>query len=167
MSFSQIAALNGRMQQALLDIERVVERAEAMLQTARATSDNDYYYDGIALNLHSFYAGVEAIFEDIARTLDGVIPDSPNWHQELLKQMAAQIAGVRPAVISVQTRYCLDEYRSFRHLVRNLYTFRLRASRIAELCDGLRSCYAALHADVVEFMQAMQSLDAPADGERA
>lgn len=122
MSLSGIAALNGRTQQALLDIERVVERAEAMLQKARATHDNDYYYDGIALNLHSFYAGVEAMFEDIARTLDGVIPDSPNWHQELLKQMAAEIAGVRPAVISVQTRYCLDEYRSFRHLVRNLYT---------------------------------------------
>lgn len=167
MSLSGIAALNGRTQQALLDIERVVERAEAMLQKARATHDNDYYYDGIALNLHSFYAGVEAMFEDIARTLDGVIPDSPNWHQELLKQMAAEIAGVRPAVISVQTRYCLDEYRSFRHLVRNLYIFHLRTSRVAELCEGLRSCYAALRADAMGFMQNMQSLDEPSDGETA
>lgn len=165
MNMSEIAALSGRTQQALLDVERVVERAEAMLQKARATHDDDYYYDGIALNLHSFYAGVEAMFEDIARTLDGVIPDSPNWHQELLKQMAAEIAGVRLAVISVQTRYCLDEYRSFRHLVRNLYTFHLRASRVAELCDGLRSCYAALHADVEGFMRNMQSLDEPSDGE--
>ncbi len=166
MSLSEIATLSGRSQQALLDIERVVERAEAMLHKARTTHDDDYY-DGIALNLHSFYAGVEALFEDIARTLDGVIPDSPNWHQELLKQMAAEIAGVRPSVISVQTRYCLDEYRSFRHLVRNLYTFHLRTSRVAELCDGLRSCYAALHADVVSFLQIMQSLDEPSDGERA
>jgi len=166
MSLSEIAALSGRSQQALLDIERVVERAEAMLQKARATHDDDYY-DGIALNLHSFYAGVEAMFEDIARTLDGVIPDSPNWRQELLKQMAAEIAGVRPSVISVQTRDYLDKYRSFRHLVRNLYTYHLRASRVAELCDGLRSCYTVLHADVVNFMQIMRSLDGPSDGERA
>jgi len=167
MSLSVIVALNGRTQQVLLDIERVVERAEAMLQKARVTHDDDYYYDGIALNLHSFYAGVEAMFEDIARTLDGVIPDSPNWHQELLKQMAAEIAGVRPAVISVQTRYRLDEYRSFRHLVRNLYTFHLRTSRVAELCDGLRGCYAALHGDVMSFLLLMQSLDEPVNGETA
>jgi hypothetical protein len=164
MRLSEIAALAGRTQQALLDIEQVVARAESMLRKARATQDDDYY-DGIALNLHSFYAGVETIFEDIARTLDGVIPDSPNWHQELLKQMAAEITSVRPAVISAQTRYCLDEYRSFRHLVRNLYTFHLRTSRVAELCDGLRSCYAALQADIMSFMQLMQSLDEPSDGE--
>ncbi|HHY56806.1 MAG TPA: hypothetical protein GYA08_15380 [Chloroflexi bacterium] len=164
MRLPEIAALAGRSQQALLDIEQVVARAESMLRKARATQDDDYY-DGIALNLHSFYAGVETIFEDIARTLDGVIPDSPNWHQELLKQMAAEITSVRPAVISVQTRYCLDEYRSFRHLVRNLYTFHLRTSRVAELCDGLRSCYAALQADIMSFMQIMQSLDEPSDGE--
>ncbi|MFO7633091.1 MAG: hypothetical protein R6W76_11150 [Caldilinea sp.] len=161
---SEIAALNGRIRQALLDIERVAERAESLLQKARKTHDDDYY-DGVALNLHSFYAGVEAMFEDIARTLDGVIPDSPNWHQELLRQMAAEIAGVRPAVISVQTRYCLDEYRSFRHLVRNLYTFHLRTSRVAELCDDLRSCHAAVRGEVVNFMHLMQSLDELSDGE--
>lgn len=164
MSMSEIAALDGRVRQALLDIERVVERATSMLQKARVTQDDDYY-DGIALNLHSFYVGVEAMFEDIARTLDSVIPDSPNWHQELLKQMAAAIAGVRPAVISVQTRYCLDEYRSFRHLVRNLYTFQLRTSRVAELCDELRSCHAVVRDDVLNFIQFMQTLAEPSDGE--
>ncbi len=166
MSTSELAALNGRTRQALLDIERVAMRAESMLQKARATQDDDYY-DGIALNLHSFYAGAEAMFEDIARTLDGVIPDSPNWHQELLKQMAAEIDEARPAVISTQTRYCLDEYRSFWHLVRNLYTFHLRTSRVAELCDGLHDCYAALREDVASFMQLMQSLNKPSGGEKA
>lgn len=52
MSLSVIAALNGRTQQALLDIERVVERAEAILQKARVTHDDDYY-NGIATHAES------------------------------------------------------------------------------------------------------------------
>ncbi len=81
--------------------------------------------------------------------------------------MAAEIDEARPAVISTQTRYCLDEYRSFWHLVRNLYTFHLRTSRVAELCDGLHDCYAALREDVASFMQLMQSLNKPSGGEKA
>jgi hypothetical protein len=41
----------------------------------------------------------------------------------------------------------------------------MRLSEIAVFCDGLRSCYAALQADIISFMQLMQSLDEPSDGE--
>jgi hypothetical protein len=156
------AALSGRLQQALVDIERVVARAEALLEKANLSQD-DGYFDGIALNLHTFYTGVEAIFEDIARTLDGAIPGGPNWHQELLQQMAAAITGVRPPVIQTETRYCLDEYRGFRHLVRNLYTFNLRPSRISELCSELRACYDAVDRDISEFIRMMDNLNEPSN----
>lgn len=53
----EYAALIGRMEQMLADIERVVNRAEYLLAKARKTGD-DGYWDGIALNLHGFYAGL-------------------------------------------------------------------------------------------------------------
>jgi len=163
---TEIGALSGRLQQALLDIERVAARTEALLKKARASQDTDFY-DAIALNLHAFYTGVEAMFEDIARTLDGAIPSGPNWHQELLQQMGAEIADVRPPVIQLETRYCLDEYRGFRHLVRNLYTFNLRPTRIAELSDDLRGCFEAVERDVRQFVAALQDLDRPTDKEES
>jgi len=37
-------------------------------------SGDDYYLDGVALNLHGFYAGVERLFELIAGVVDGALP---------------------------------------------------------------------------------------------
>ncbi len=36
---------------------------------------------------------------------------------------------------------CLDEYRAFRHVVRNVYAFNLRPSRLRELISGRRPCF--------------------------
>jgi len=41
--------------------------------------------DGVALNLHSFYSGIERIFELIAANVDDIRPVGENWHQTLLK----------------------------------------------------------------------------------
>jgi hypothetical protein len=46
------SALAGRIQQLLVDIERVVQRIELLHHKAISTGDSGYF-DGIALNLHS------------------------------------------------------------------------------------------------------------------
>lgn len=118
------SVLAGRIHEALSDFERVVHRAEELLNKAQQHND-DGYLDGVALNLHGFYAGVERIFEDIARNLDEAVPTGADWHRDLLLQMSASIDRIRPAVISQETRFCLEEYRGFRHVVRNVYTFNM------------------------------------------
>lgn len=52
------SVLAGRIHEALSDLERVVHRAEELLNKAQQHND-DGYLDGVALNLHGFYAGVE------------------------------------------------------------------------------------------------------------
>ena len=143
-------ALAGRIEQVLLDAKRVAERAGMLLGKARESGDQ-CYLDGVALNLHGFYAAVESCFEDIARTVDGALPSGKNWHQELLRQMGAELKGVRPAVISRSTRDCLDEYRAFRHLVRNVYTFNLRPERVAALAEEVLSCHGQVQKDIERF----------------
>ncbi|MFO7876849.1 MAG: hypothetical protein R6U55_09755 [Desulfovermiculus sp.] len=144
-------ALAGRIGQLVQDIQRVVQRVELLHNKAQQTGDNAYQ-DGVALNLHNFYTGVEAVFEDIGRTIDNALPTGGNWHQELLQQMAAQLEDLRPAVISQETRTCLDEYRAFRHLVRNVYTFNLRPSRVAELAVSVQECFGLIASDLEEFV---------------
>ncbi len=82
--------------------------------------DEDLYLDAVALNLHNFYTGLERVLYHIAATLDEAVPESRDWHQELLKQMAEERPQIRPAVISEETRELLDEYLRFRHVVRNI-----------------------------------------------
>lgn len=146
----EYAALGNRTEQKLDDVERVVARAEQLLKQAQVNGD-DGYLDGVALNLHGFYAGVESIFEDIARNIDGAIPDGPDWHRALLLQMSGKTQGIRPSVIRYETRVCLDEYRRFRHIVRNVYTFNLRPSRLQELTEELRACFEDIKEDLALF----------------
>lgn len=143
-------ALNSRIFETMADLETVVNRSELLMKKATSSSD-DGYLDGVALNLHGFYAGVERIFEDIARTIEKSVPSGPHWHQDLLLQMSADADDIRPAVIRRETRYCLNEYRGFRHVVRNVYTFSLKPSRIRELTEELRECYQSLIKDLDEF----------------
>ncbi|HSJ54046.1 MAG TPA: hypothetical protein VLC52_09895 [Anaerolineae bacterium] len=153
------AALAGRIRQSLNDLERVVIRARSLMDKARASGDDDYL-DGVALNLHGFYSGVERILEDVARTMEKSVPDGPEWHQNLLLQMSAEIPAVRPAVLSQEVRHCLEEYRGFRHVVRNVYTFKLRPSRLQELTSGLQDCYQAVTRDLEELVTLLKQLSA-------
>lgn len=149
-------ALATRLRAELVDLERVTRRVEHLW--SKAGTDDDYL-DGVALNLHGFYAGVERIFEQIAREIDGALPDGPEWHRALLMQMSAEVSSTRPPVISRTTRNCLDEYRGFRHVVRNVYTFNLRPTRLKELATELPVCYKALVQDVMSFCNFLDRLD--------
>lgn len=157
---SEYIALAGRITESLDELSCVVERAIHLGEKATQTSDDDYW-DGVALNLHGFYVGVERIFEDIARTFDASLPGGADWHRDLLLQMSAEIPDTRPSVITRETRRCLDEYRGFRHVVRNVYTFNLRPSRLQELLAMLRPCFQTVTEDIRVFAAFLKQVDTP------
>ena len=141
-----------RIREDLGDMERSVHRAERAWQAAeRAQSDQDVYIDSAALNLHSFYSGSERLFEYTAHQLDGGPPKGDAWHRELLRQMTLEVGGVRPAVISVQTAQRLDEFRRFRHVVRNGYAEYLEPGRIGDLAGKLPALWDRLRSELEAF----------------
>ena len=71
---SERSALAGRIRASLEDVKASIERANRLAEKGRVSGDDDWW-DGVALNLHGFYAGVEQIFEDIALTMDGAMPE--------------------------------------------------------------------------------------------
>jgi hypothetical protein len=93
--------LADRIRLELAELERVVARAERAMRAAiQRPEDQDLYVDSAALNLHDFYSGLERIFRQIAATVDNHVPESPEWHRELLFQMVAEVPELRPAVLS-------------------------------------------------------------------
>ena len=87
----------------LQELARVVERTGRIWQQALAATD-DYYVDATALNLHGFYAGLERLLEIIADGVDQAKPAGAHWHDDLLRQMAAEVPDIRPPVLSHETR---------------------------------------------------------------
>ena len=113
--------------------------------------------DSVALNLHGFYSGLERIFEKIAASVDGSIPEGANWHQELLHQMSMEIDGIRPAVISSEVKENLEEYRGFRHVVRNVYTYYLNPEKIKPLVDKVQDVFRKSEKELSAFAKFLQS----------
>jgi hypothetical protein len=141
-----------RLRTELQQLEKLVVRAEGALVRARHhVADQDYFIAAAALDLHSFYASIERLFELIAAEVDTSKPTTPRWHRDLLTQMTLNATTLRPAVVSQETYTALLEYLEFRHLVRNVYTFNLRPLRVSELVQGLRPAFELTKQDLLTF----------------
>ena len=134
------AVLASRILGELSALGLVVGRVESGWKAA-VRNDDELYYDSVALNIHSFYSGLERVFEKISSVVDGALPQGINWHQELLSQMALEIPNIRPAVISEKTRVLLEPYRGFRHVVRNVYTYKIMPEKMKPLAKGIRPLF--------------------------
>jgi hypothetical protein len=159
MKDSDFGELVSRIQQELNEINRVIERINDIWENARRSND-DYYLDAVALNLHGFYLGFERIFVRIAETIDGSLPQGEHWHVLLLQRMATEIPGTRPAVISVEAGIKVDEYRAFRHVVRNVYTYNLDPVKLKKLIDQAPALFAQLKAEISSFVAFLENGEA-------
>lgn len=150
--------LAARIDTELSELKLVVDRT--MQAWDKATKqDDDFYLDSVALNLHAFYSGLERIFEKLASTLDRAVPSAANWHQELLTQMQTEIPSIRPAVISAQLKESLEEYRGFRHVVRNVYTYHLKPEKLKMLVGNLEGTFMLASEELTVFGEYLKRLD--------
>jgi len=147
---NQLHRLAHRIGDELKEIAWVVQRIETGWERVQQSND-DHYLDGVGLNLHGFYSGLERIFELIATRVDGTKPTGENWHQALLQQMTIEVPGIRPAVISQATYTQLDEYRGFRHVVRNVYTYRFDPAKIQRLVENAPGLFTQIRTELLAF----------------
>lgn len=140
------------------DLELVVQRARQAWSQVQQAPEEHAYLDSVALNLHGFYSGLERLFELIARHVDCSLPAGETWHRDLLQQMAQEVAEVRPAVISQDNAWALDEFRRFRHLVRSVYTMNLVPDRMAGLMSTLPGLWSKLRTELLAFADFLEAL---------
>jgi len=122
------------------------------------SEDDSFILRAIGSILHDFYVAVENIFEIIGREIDEYLPEEPDWHLQLLRQMALEVTSVRTAVISKSTLLLIDKYRSFRHVFRNVYGFSLDATRLKTLVDELPNTSRQFRRDVEIFLDDINCL---------
>jgi len=153
-----------RIRDEVLELDRSVARVSAAwARASEATADQDYFLDAAALNLQAFYSAVERLFELTARHIDGVLPEGDAWHRDLAAQMARYVSDARPAVISADVAAKLDEYRRFRHLVRNVYATNLVPAKMRGLVERLPELWVRLRAALVGFAEFLERISVDAE----
>ncbi len=149
------------------NVERAIARTKrSMAGSRRHPDDQDVYIESAALNLQSAYTGLERIFQLIAERIEQSIPTGEHWHANLLTQMSLDLPGLRPAVIRTTTRDALDDYRSFRHRIRHIYTYHIDPAKVAALVDRLPDVWAAVKQDLEHFLAFLDAVAQAEVGEK-
>jgi uncharacterized protein YutE (UPF0331/DUF86 family) len=135
-------------------IDELIESHESLLKKATTSTPNRIEISAIGTVLHSFYNGVENIFERIAKRIDQQTPSSEFWHQELLEQMKEDTPN-RNAVISNELNEKLKLYLGFRHFFRHSYPAFIKWEKIKDLTHALYSVYNQLKDEINTFIKSL------------
>lgn len=151
--------LADRIEKELNEIVRVVGRAERAIAIASQSSEGqDLFVDAAALNLHDFFGGVERIFQQIGTTVDGELPAGPDWHRQLMDQMQQDMPDLRPPVLSTGVINTLDEFRRFRHVVRNIYAFEFDPEQIERLVRKMSVVFDQVRTELLVFVSFLRQV---------
>ena len=104
------------------DIDKLFSEYELIFEKVKVQVPDLFDMTILGSVLHSFYNGIENIFEIIAKNIDNEIPTGNKSHQELLHQMASE-NGKRDEIIDEKLYLKLREYATFRHFYRHAYSF--------------------------------------------
>jgi len=109
----------------------------------------------LASILHSFYNGIENVFQIILKSIDNQIINASSWHKELLKLMTVPNTK-RSVVLSLQTMYLLSQYLSFRHFYRHSYSFYLNWKEMKPLVLSLRNVWEDTSVEIKTFLKSLE-----------
>ena len=73
--------------------------------------------------------------------------------------MGKEIQGVRPAVLSERTIDKLDEYRSFRHVVRYIYSLKFDRTLINPLAMQVEALFEQISKELCAFAEFLENLN--------
>lgn len=108
----------------------------------------------LASVLHSFYNGVEHIFELIAKDIDEQLPAGDRWHRELLTQMG-RMTSQRGKVLGKEQVEILADYLGFRHFYRHSYSHFLDWEELELLVTPLPLVWNQLKQEIVSFVDGL------------
>jgi hypothetical protein len=153
MKRAEWLVLQAEIEADLKDLAQLVREIE---ETARTLPPEPSHRDKAALGafVHSFYNGIENILKRLAQEIDHSIPIGEGWHRALLRRMATEVPGVRPAVLQQETAEALEPYLGFRHFFRHAYTFHIEWEKLQPLIEKVGEVFERVRNDLERFFTA-------------
>lgn len=135
-------------------IDQLLDKFTGLLENTEKGKPSLIEVTALGSVLHSFYNGLENIFTTIAKDLDGDMPDSAQWHRDLLNRMT-QTTPKRKSVLSSETAEQLADYLSFRHFFRHSYSFFLEWDELEELVTPLAQLWSKTKIEIQAFLNSL------------
>ncbi|HOJ11801.1 MAG TPA: hypothetical protein PK733_14575 [Clostridiales bacterium] len=132
-------------------IDKLLRAYEELFNKCQDSEPELIEITALASVLHSFYNGIEKIFEIIAKRIDKAIPQGKQWHRDLLIQMAKDLPSRKP-VISKNMMTELLKYLAFRHFYRHSYSFFLSWEELEKLVNSIFDVWESLKTEISFFM---------------
>jgi len=107
----------------------------------------------LGLFLHSFYSGIENIMKFTVKETRGKLPDGNKWHKELL-DLCFTKDDAQKELFSEKLKIVLDDYLSFRHFIRNTYSFKIKWERMAHLVLNIDMNWGNIKTDINNYIEA-------------
>ena len=122
------------------DIDKLFSEYELIFIKIKSEDPDLYDMTILGSVMHSFYNGLENIFEIIAKNIDGNVPSGNKSHQELLHQMASENSK-RAEILDEELYFKLREYATFRHFYRHAYSFQLDWEKMKNLVENINTVW--------------------------
>lgn len=142
--------LQQRLEGEMVELKGAIADVQRLLDKFQQTQDSDLL-PAIAMDLQSFYTGVERMMVAVAMSCEQRVPEGDRWHRLLLEQMGRAVPDIRPPFISSEGKEHLDELRRFRHVVRGIYAFKLDPDLLLPIAQGMTHWFDAFTQDCDDF----------------
>jgi hypothetical protein len=113
---------------------RLVEKYGFAKRKLAGIEPDELDYAGLAYTIANLYSLMENYFLRIAKCFENDV-DRSSWHRDLVRRMSLSVEGVRPALLSKQEAWVIDELRGFRHVFRHIYQAELDPEKL-RLVEG-------------------------------
>jgi len=137
-------------------INTLIDSYQALFLKVEESSPDLVELAAFASILHSFYNGIENIFQIIIKKVDHETIDDVQWHKEILRKMS-EPNKKRDPVISIDTMLLLTQYLSFRHFYRHSYSFYLNWIELQPLVRSLNKIWKRTTSEIKDFLTTLES----------
>ena len=134
------------------EIDTLLDHASVLLEKCELKEPDFIEISAVGCTLHSFYNGLENLFQLIHKKIDKKKETSGRWHSELLDSMFKENEN-RSAVLDESLRERLSDYMGFRHFFRHSYGYHLRWDLAKPLCDNLPEVWKTTKECVLKFIE--------------
>lgn len=153
---SELATLVAEIETSLAVIGKIEayyqEYASGPLNRESPTRENRIVLAEILVN---YYTALESLFLRVSQAFENDL-DAARWHADLLEKMTLEIDGVRPRLISDETRDALRELMRFRHFKRYYLEFDYDWDKLQFLEKKLNGCRSEVLREVRLFLSRLR-----------
>jgi len=144
-------------QDEIKNIDDLFVEYELLFDLAKQQVPDSVEILALAALVHSFYNGLENIFQLIAKRVDSYTSKPPAWHTDLLIKMGEETEK-RKAVFQETTLSDLQEYLGFRHFFRHSYTYKVDWVKLQPLIDNIHDTWRKAKSEIEDFVKTLKKV---------